>query len=195
MQPSFETSGTISEGFVVKLDASGVVKYSTYIGGQAGAQGKAIAVDSSGRACITGTASDGFPTTSGSISGANSRGFLLELDPTGSSAVFSILGFGGSAIALDAQANIYSAGAFSNAVPTTAGAFQPFAKPTTCGSGIGAEPCLHQRVTKIDPTGTQLIYGTYITGQYGASPSSGGRAAACFGEYSRSSSSSFDHGL
>ena len=100
-------------------------------------------------------------------------GFILELDPTGSTAILSIIGFGGNRVALDVQGNIYAVGTFSDPVPTTAGAFQTSARESVCYSGfiIPRGNCSHQHIAKIDPTGTQLIYGTYLTGKYGASPS------------------------
>ena len=78
----------------------------------------------------------------------------LVIDPVLSYA--TLLGTGGSeqgnSIAVDSQGNAYITG-FTNAgnFPTTAGAFQ-----TSAGSGAF--------VTKLDPTGSTLIYSTYLTG-------------------------------
>jgi uncharacterized protein (TIGR03437 family) len=97
----------------------------------------------------------------------------MELNPTGGSAVLAIIGFGGSQIALDAQGNIYAAGAFdSPTVPTTRGAFQASATANNCVEGIFFEsPCAFQHIAKIDATGTHLFYATYLAGAWGASPS------------------------
>jgi hypothetical protein len=178
MEPTASVSG---QAFAVKLTSAGAVTYATYIGGTDPTTGNAIAVDSLGHAFITGTLGLGgiFPTTAGAVTGATSTSYgtayVLELDPMGSKALVAISGFGGYAIALDAQGNIYAAGAFLgpenngpgntfSAAPTTAGAFQTISFPNTClGEGLFFKaPCNYQHVAKIDPTGTHLIYGTYV---------------------------------
>src|SRR5262249_15320744 len=57
-------------------------------------------------------------------------------------------------------------------VPTTPGAFQASAGNKYCGAGFffGSFPCYHQHVAKIDSTGTRLIFGTYVSGYWGATP-------------------------
>ncbi len=170
-------STTASQGlqaFVVKLDAKGAIKYSTVF---PDSLGNGIAVDSAGNAYVTGTTyTTKFPATPGSIAGAiatrgNANGFILKLDPAGST-LLSILGFGGSQIALDAQGNIFAAGSLSYPVPATPGAFQSSVMVNGCfESRILYVPCGYQHVAKIDPTGTQLLYGTYIAGGYGSNPS------------------------
>jgi hypothetical protein len=111
------TPGTL---FALKLtpSASGLA-YSTYIDGTQGLNGSpgagvtasGIAVDSNGDAFLTGTARVGFPTTPGvyepSITSSDSEAFVMELNPTGSSPVYSTF-FGSSgttsaAIAIDPQ--------------------------------------------------------------------------------------------
>lgn len=170
------TSGST---FAAKLDATGAVVYSTYI---PASSGQAIAVDAAGHAFITGmlAAGDAFQATPGAVAGATNTsqtvyetGFIMELNPTGSSAILAIVGFGGNQIALDAQGNIYAAGAFDDPVaPTTPGAFQPSATANNCVVGIFfASPCAFQHIAKIDPAGAQLIYATYLSGMWGASPS------------------------
>lgn len=61
------TLGGPSDAFVTKFDGSGARVYGAYLGGSAADEGDAIAVDTSGRAYITGkTASTNFPVTLGS---------------------------------------------------------------------------------------------------------------------------------
>ena len=178
MQP---TTSVFAQAFAAKLSPAGAVVYATYIGGSNQTSGKAIAVDSAGHAYITGgTGYDGlFPTTSGAIAGAttpfNGVAFVMELNTSGSAAQVALTGFGGSAIAVDPQGNIYAAGAFSVPVPTTPGAFQSTFANATCSSGgpgsIGPGLCIYQHVAKISPDGTQLLFATYINGNYGATPS------------------------
>jgi uncharacterized protein (TIGR03437 family) len=171
---------TAGNAFAAKLSPSGAVVYSTYI---PATSGRAIAVDGAGDAFVTGVLSsrDAFQATPGTVGGASQSfqagygsAFIMKLNPTGSSTILAIAGFGGNQIALDAQGNIYAAGAFDDPVaPTTPGAFQPSATAHYCVVGFAfALPCAFQHVAKIDPTGTQLIYATYLSGTWGASPSS-----------------------
>ncbi|MGD1092340.1 MAG: SBBP repeat-containing protein [Bryobacteraceae bacterium] len=175
MQPTASVAGG---AFAAKLNPAGGVIYSTYVGGSAGTSGNAIAVDSSGDAFVTGALGLGgvFPTTPGAVMGATSTSeetaYLLELDPAGSTALVAIAGFGGYQIAVDAEGNIYAAGAFVGPLaPTTPGAVQSTAARNICIEGFSmASPCIYQHIAKIDPTGTKLIYATYIAGEYGAVP-------------------------
>ncbi len=176
LQPAATVFG---EAFAAKLNQTGRVVYSTYIGGSDGTTGNAIAVDSAGRAFIAGILGSGgvFPTTPGAVSGAASTSFntayVIELDPAGSNALVAISGFGGHQIAVDADGNIYAAGSFAGPIaPTTSGAFQTTASKAGCFSGLFfGFPCIYQHVAKINPTGTQLIYATYVSGTFGATPS------------------------
>jgi uncharacterized protein (TIGR03437 family) len=159
------------QAFAAKLDPKGAVVYSTYIGGSATTWGNAIAVDSGGHAFLTGLGAVS-STTPGSIEGAGSV-YIVELDPGGSSALVAINGFGGDAIAVDAQGNIYAAGSFPGQTePTSFGAFQATNSARTCFSTfLFQDTCTYQHIAKIDPTGTRLIYATYISGTWGATPS------------------------
>jgi uncharacterized protein (TIGR03437 family) len=175
MQPAFGTSQG-QQAFAAKLDTKGAVVYSTYIGGSAMARGQEIAVDNAGHAFATGfTDGAGFPTTAGAVGGdtASTTGFIVELDPAGSRAMVAIRGFGGNRIALDNAGNIYAVGAItSTSAPTTPGAFQSKTAGLTCQSSLfgGSSPCAYQYISKIDPTGTQVIFATYVAGQWGAVP-------------------------
>jgi len=174
LQPTASVLG--NQTFAVKLTPSGAVVYATYIGGSAQTTGNAIAVDSSGHAFITGTLYSGgvFPTTPSAVIGAaatsEGTGYVIELDPAGSTALVAISGFGGHAITVDPQGNIYAAGSFTVAAPTTSGAFQTTAALGYCVASLEGLPCGVQHIAKIDPTGTQLLYATYIAGSYGADP-------------------------
>ena len=176
---SLQPMGISPQAFAAKLSPTGAVVYVTYIGGTVSTAGQAIAVDSAGRAFVTGTMPDqsSFPTTPGAVVGSTNTNFnsawIVELDPTGSKALVSISGFGGSAIAVDSQGNIYAAGAFTGPLaPTTAGAFQSTALTLECSVNgfFGGFLCGDQHITKIDPTGTKLLYATYVAGTWGAVP-------------------------
>jgi len=148
------------------------LSYSTYLGGASNDYATALAVDGSGSAYVTGyTSSVNFPTTSGAFqtacsggcSGSTSDAFVSKLDPTGSYLVYSTYLGGtandyGNGIAIDAEGDAYIAGqTYSTNFPTTKGSFQ-----TKCGSGncAGGEAF----ITELNPTGTALIYSTYLGG-------------------------------
>ena len=179
VQPATSVS---NQAFAAKINPAGGVVYATYIGGTDTTTGRAIAVDASGDAFITGGLESGgvFPVTPGAAAGAigasYETGYIVELNPAGTAAVVAIQGFGGNAIALDGQGNIYAAGAFAGPaiVPTTSGAFQTTESNQTCGTAglLGSFPCTYQHLAKIDPTGTKLIYSTYLSGRLGATPAS-----------------------
>jgi uncharacterized protein (TIGR03437 family) len=150
--------------------------YSTYLAGTPIA-GNSIAADSSGRAFITGYLLLGaaFPTSPGAVAGGppfpgSGNTFVLELDATGSKALLAITGFGGFAIALDLQGNIYAVGTYAGSTaPSASGTFHSISRNLDCNSSLGSFPCT-QVVAKISPTGTQLIYATFVSGTYGALP-------------------------
>ena len=152
-------------GFVVKLGPSGSIIYSTLINH---AYGAAIAVNAGGEAIVTGYSNDKLATTPGAPDFGPAKGhFILRLGASGDRPIFSVLGPGGSAIALDAQGSIYTAGSgFDQGdVPTTTGAYQQHATASGCGGGIQFRiPCSHQYVCKVDAAGSKLAFCTYLSG-------------------------------
>jgi hypothetical protein len=122
-------------------------------------------LDASGNAYVTGfTASANFPTTPGAYQttylGSSANAFVTELNPSGSALVYSTYlggssGDVGTGIALDASGNAYITGyTDSTNFPTTPGAFQ-----TTYGGGSA-----DAFMTKLNPTGSALVYSTYLGG-------------------------------
>jgi hypothetical protein len=159
------------DSFVTKLNSSGTaLVYSSFLGGNNADVGYAIALDSSENAYVTGyTYSTNFPTTAGAfqttINGPTSA-FVSKINSTatalsystylnGSGSATSACAACGSAIAVDAEGDAYVAGlTWETNFPTTAGAYQ-----TAFAGGF------HDGfVTKFNPTGTGLIYSTYIGG-------------------------------
>ncbi|WP_309495418.1 SBBP repeat-containing protein [Mechercharimyces sp. CAU 1602] len=140
-----------------------VVFYSTYLGGTEADIGNGITVDSSRSAYVTGvTDSADFPTTTGAFQTINMGGgdvFVSKLNVAGSSLVYSTLvgGTGGDigrSIAVDATGNTYVTGQTSSTnYPVTSGAFQTVAS-------VLADAF----VTKLNATGTSLLYSTYLGG-------------------------------
>jgi hypothetical protein len=123
--------------FVAKLDAGGTtLQYArTFSGWTGGDSGSDLAVDAAGRAYVTGTTvGSGLPTTPDALqprSGTEWRttGFVLVLDPAGSTSYASYLGGVGydypAGIALDSAGNAYVTGTTSSSdFPVTAVALQ-----------------------------------------------------------------------
>src|SRR5206468_3186724 len=110
------------------------------------------------------TSSTDFPTTPGAaqttFGGGVEDAFVTKLNPTGSALVYSTYLGGsvsdrGSAIAVDAAGNAYVTGNTSSMdFPTTPGTAQ-----TTIGGG--GEDAF---VTKLNATGSALVYSTYLGG-------------------------------
>ncbi len=165
-QPTF--AGGLYDAFVAKLDPAGsALVYATYLGGNIGNVehpgrefGGDIAVDADGNTYVTGfTSSSNFPTTAGAFRTTFAGGFVTKLDPTGSAPVYSTyLGDteddAGNGIAVDANGNAYVTGiTYSGTFPTTPGAFQ---------SSFGGSSDAF--VTKLNATGSALIYSTYLGG-------------------------------
>jgi uncharacterized repeat protein (TIGR01451 family) len=121
----FQTSETNGSAFVSKINASGTaLLYSTYLGGTSSAGG-GIAVDTSGRAYVTGWTSGGLPLKNAyqSTFGGVSDAFVAVLNPAGDSLAYSTyLGGTGhdyaSALALDASNNAYITGYSDGGFPT-----------------------------------------------------------------------------
>ncbi len=173
-------SNDVSTAFISKFNPSGTaLLYSTYLGGvaiantvhQQGDYGKAIAVDAGGNAYITGyTYSADFPITSGAFQKGNeaatvdlATGFVTKLNPPGPALSYSTF-LGGNtldeltALTIDTAGDAYISGiSFSSNFPTTPGVLQT-ANKSFASNGYNAV------ITKLNPTGSALIYSTYLGG-------------------------------
>jgi hypothetical protein len=187
--------------FVSKLNPAGSgLVYSTFLGGVSTGfedplqtdAGRAIAIDSAGNAYVAGfTRANNFPTTKGSYEAAQPNpanefapaAFVSKLNPQGSALVYStylggygcaadlacgtfLVGDQANAIAIDAAGDAYVAGStYSTLFPTTKGAFQSVNHDAANGGA-------NAFVSKLDPTGSKLLYSTYVGGSgVPASPS------------------------
>ncbi len=167
------------DAFVTKLDSTGAMTWSTYLGGSSGDAGVAIAVDGAGCAYVTGrTASYGFPTTTGafqtSLSFGGVDGFVTKFAADGQSLAYSTLLGGGysgnyngddkpSGIAVDGSGYAYVVGTTDSLSFPVANAIQPThagGPCTTCPS-CG---CHDGFVTKLNQTGTGLVWSTFLGG-------------------------------
>ncbi len=173
------TSLSDQRSFVAKLDAGGNIVFSDLLGGSIASAAQAVAVTTAGQVVVTGMVNPttvsgatgpGFPSTPGAYSIPNTfnHPYLLELDPTGTKLIFSATGIGGNALALDSSGNIYVAGTtYLLDYPTTPGAYQTtFPAFDVCFTPpcLGESQGANQYVTKVDPTGSRLIFSTAVTG-------------------------------
>jgi hypothetical protein len=148
--------------FVTKLSPTGsALVYSTYLGGGYADVAYGIAVDSASNAYVTGaTQSTKFPTKN-PFQGTNAGGsdaFVTKLSPTDSALVYSTyLGGGGGdvayGIAVDSARNAYVTGYTKGTNFPTKNPFQ--------GTNAGGSDAF---VTKLSPTGSALVYSTYLGG-------------------------------
>ena len=159
-------NGYSMDAFVAKLSPDGSkLLYSTYFGGTNSIEhGSDIVADKLGNVFVVGTTlSADFPVTPGAINNGG-RVFMMKLDSSGSNLIYSakIGGSQGLGIAVDPSGNAYATGdTWASDTPVT-----PNAAQQKFGGGRDAF------VVKLNPTGTAVIYGTYIGGtgeEYGMS--------------------------
>jgi hypothetical protein len=163
----FQTTygGGFSDAFIAKLDPSGKIVYSSYIGGSGGNEaGNGIAVDNTGNAYITGRTNSTDFLANGPAQtiygGGLADAFVVKVNTTMtgiSSLVYSTYLGGpsfdvGNAIAVNSNGEAYVTGTTGCCVPTTPDAFQTFAP----GSA-------QVFMTKLGPAGN-ILYSTVVGG-------------------------------
>jgi uncharacterized protein (TIGR03437 family) len=169
-----------------------ILVYSTYLGGTAayplGDTGgvtdsaNGIAVDAAGNVYIAGSVDSlDLPLTQGAFQTTNKSprvppafgytAFVAKLNSAGSALLYSTY-LGGTveddayAVAVDGSGNAYVAGkTFSGDFPVTEGAFQTTDPGTPGQDNLVFSPGF---VSKLNPTGSALIYSTYLGGEGGA---------------------------
>ncbi|MBI3958663.1 MAG: SBBP repeat-containing protein [Chloroflexi bacterium] len=160
---AFDTTLAGQDVFVAKVNpmGSGLV-YATFLGGSGNEWSYGVAVDGEGHAFVGGeTTSADFPTTLGAhdseLAGASDT-FIAKLDPQGAGLLYSTL-LGGSGadgcrgLALDVTGSVYVTGITgSSDFPITPGAF----------SGNRNDADIF--VAKLNPSGNNLDYATYVGG-------------------------------
>jgi hypothetical protein len=170
---AYKVNNAGDSSFVAKLNPTGTnLVYSTYIVASPTATGfigaTGIAVDSSGHAYVTGsTTSKSFPVSANAFQKTNhalySTAFVVKLSEAGNSALYSTY-LGGSdyeyayGIAVGNADEAYVAGTtYSHDFPKTSGAYQAKNKAT-------AKHMNNAFVTKLNSTGSGLVYSTYLGG-------------------------------
>jgi hypothetical protein len=157
--------GTV-DAFVTKLDTSGNVTFSTYLGGALDEHAGGIAAGTSGAVYIAGgTFSNNFPISAAiqPVNAGGQDGFVTKIQTTGTpQLLFStyVGGSGGSmaapeqanAIAVDGSGNSYITGVVSSSdFPVSAGALQ-----STLSGGRDIF------ITKLNAAGSVRVYSTYL---------------------------------
>jgi|GEM_PF-1223484 len=166
--PSFGSAG--SGGFVAKLSSDGSkLLYSTVL---PGLPVVALAIDTSGNAYVAGNVIASVPVSvpAGAFQSSfratlGAEPFIAKLNDSGSALLYGTY-LGGSstdlvaALSVDGFGNAYIAGtAYSTDFPTTPGALKTKLTPSTPGT-ISSDGFL----TKLNATGSTLIYSTYVGG-------------------------------
>jgi hypothetical protein len=154
-----------TDAFVTKLNATGsALVYSTFLGGTSRDDGLGVAVNGSGAAYVAGetTSARNFPTTLGAFDTTSNGGadaFVAKLNAAGSRLVYSTFlgggaGEGAVAIAVDGANRAWVTGGTSSAnFPTTTGGFDR--------SLNGPSDVF---VTKLNGTGSRLVFSTFLGG-------------------------------
>ncbi len=158
-------------GFVAELNTNGTaLVYSTYLGGNSNTVASGIAIDPSGNALVTGyTYSPNFPVTNAiqSVLAGLDDVFVSKIGAGGTNLVYSTYLGGesideGEGIAVDATGSAYVTGyTLSTAFPVTTNAQSP-----TLGGPSGGIGSYDAFVTRIAPSGTNLVYSTYLGGYH-----------------------------
>jgi hypothetical protein len=151
-----------NNAIAVRLDPTGAVIFSTYIGGSYDDRANALALDNQGNVYLTGGAvSVDFPVSAGAFQTQNRGGldcFVVEFDSQGNG-IFSTFIGGGSddqanGIAVDSQGNSYITGqTLSDSFPQVNASFQH--------SRHGGNDAF---VTELSADFTHLVYSTFAGG-------------------------------
>ncbi len=158
------TNQGIPDAFVTKVDTTGNLLYSTYLGGNYEDYGRDIAIDGMGGIYVTGLTNSSILSTTNAFQYTNQGGwdaFVTKINPGGATlAYLTYLGSSeideGRGIAVNALGEVYVSGvttATSNHFPTTPTAYQ---RISSGGYDVF--------VTKLSSAGSVLLYSSYLGG-------------------------------
>lgn len=153
-----------SDAFAAKFSTNGNANWATLLGGNNADFAFDLAVDAANNSYLAGyTLSTDFPATAGAFQttyGGGTDGFVAKINPNGTALSYATYLGGGLqsdrvwGVDVDADGNAYVAGQTENVnFPTTAGAFD-----TVWNNSEDAF------LTKLNPTGTGLVYSTFFGG-------------------------------
>jgi beta-propeller repeat-containing protein len=162
------------DAYIAKFDINGAFIYSTYFGGSSSDFGKSISLDGAGNIYLLGdTSSTNFPTAA-SLYSTRSGGidlFVAKLNPSGSAILYSTY-LGGSGneegkLKVDSQGNAYITDYTESPDFPTVNALQTQQYPGgQCNLPSDVIPYIPSDafVTKLNATGSSLVYSSYIGG-------------------------------
>ncbi len=162
--PFQAAKGAQQDAFVAKINPAGTDwVYCTYLGGNNVDEGNGIAVDAAGDAYVTGyTASTNFPLQSPfrSSNAASVDAFVTKINPAGSALVYSTYLGGsatdyGTAIAVDSSGSAYVTGIVTS---------DDFPLVNPIDNKLASHAVDDAFVTKFNPSGSALVYSTYLGG-------------------------------
>ncbi len=173
-QTSFPLKATLdiiqnggADAFVTKLNNSGALVYSGYVGGSGYDCGEDIAVNAAGEAYICGETSSNqltFPEKGGPdvfYNGGNFDAFVAKVNSAGTALVYAgYVGGSGEDRALDIAVDSAGAPYLAGYTSSTQGTFPVKVGPDPTYNGGSFDAF----VAKVDPAGTGLIYAGYVGG-------------------------------
>ena len=177
IQSTFGGGSVTGDAFLFQIASRGTAMvFSTYLGGSSDDQGFSLAIDGSNNVYVVGyTSSSDFPVTAGSLrttcgastTGPCSNGFVLEVPAKGNVLTYSTylggsggLGDAAYGVAVDTAGDAYVAGITGSPnFPVTGTAFD-----RSCGTDGLCNGTYDGFVSKINPTGTALVFSTFLGG-------------------------------
>jgi hypothetical protein len=153
------------DAVVTKISAGGDVLYSISV---RGGSASGLAVNDQGGVYLTGFAefAGDVQATPGAFQTTGGPGFVAKLDSSGNVVWRGLLNARPSAVAIDAQGNVYVTGAAGANFRATPGALKAQIGPIRCADFLGPVVCDDAFVAKISPDGTKVLYATFLGGSW-----------------------------
>jgi len=177
IQSTFGGGTVTGDAFLFQIASRGTAMvFSTYLGGSSDDQGFSLAIDGNNNVYVVGyTSSSDFPITAGALrttcgttaTGSCSNGFVLKVPSKGNVLTYSTylggsggLGDAAYGVAVDTSGDAYVAGITGSPnFPVTGTAFD-----RSCGTDGLCNGTYDGFVTKINPTGSALVFSTFLGG-------------------------------